>query len=390
MVEIAAGIAAALAASTWFALHAARRSACRKSASSPKALQLAPHTLRTSRLFRFIGHGAESEVYLAEVTLPGGKTKHIAVKMFFRADTAKAEINFYERMPRHENILSVLGCYFDKQFKRHCLAMEYCRHEDARVCMEANQFPRQGEFAHRTLCELMGALETLHANGMAHRDLKLDNVLLSCECEAGAECACLRTYSPGVRAKLSDFAMSRDGKLMGMSSANMKGTVMYVAPERVEYDAGKHGEDFYLRGDVYALGLMTWEMLHYLHSGKVMSCAEAILPGVRSPQDVLIRIAAGKFVPPCDFLPESIQRYLRKCWHFDPTKRFKDAREALRVWQKLHILVHAAGDKSVLMRASIVSSSKDSGTYLLGSNGTDRDLLTGVTTTTASPQLSNN
>ena len=337
MVEIAAGIAAALAASTWFALHAARRSACRKSASSPKALQLAPHTLRTSRLFRFIGHGAESEVYLAEVTLPGGKTKHIAVKMFFRADTAKAEINFYERMPRHENILSVLGCYFDKQFKRHCLAMEYCRHEDARVCMEANQFPRQGEFAHRTLCELMGALETLHANGMAHRDLKLDNVLLSCECEAGAECACLRTYSPGVRAKLSDFAMSRDGKLMGMSSANMKGTVMYVAPERVEYDAGKHGEDFYLRGDVYALGLMTWEMLHYLHSGKVMSCAEAILPGVRSPQDVLIRIAAGKFVPPCDFLPESIQRYLRKCWHFDPTKRFDTMNAAREVWDSLRL-----------------------------------------------------
>jgi hypothetical protein len=303
--------------------------------NSPRTLQVSPRTLRASRLIRFIGHGAESEVYLAEVTLPGGVRKLIATKMFFRPDTAKAEINFYERMPRHEHILTVLGCYFDKQFKRHCMAMEYCRHEDVRVCMEAKTFPRDGSFTHRTLSELMGALSTLHANGMVHRDLKLDNVLLSCECEAGAECVCLRTCSPGVRAKLSDFAMSRDGKLMDVSSANIKGTVMYIAPERVEYDAGKHEADFYFRGDVYALGLMTWEMLHYLHSGEVVSCAEAILPGVRSPQDVLIRIAAGTFVPPCDFLPPRVHSFLRNCWHFDPSKRYRTVDVAREFWDSL-------------------------------------------------------
>ena len=337
-----------------------------------------------------LGKGADSEVYFAQVTLAGGVTKTIATKMFFRSHTAKAEINFYERMPRHDHILTVLGCYFDKEMQRWCVAMEYCRHGNVRVCMQTKQFPRHGLFMHRTLSGMMGALSTLHANGMAHRDLKLDNVLLSCECEAGAECVCLRTYAPGVRAKLSDFAMSRDGKLMGVSSANMKGTVMYVAPERVEYDAGKHEADFYFRGDVYALGLMTWEMLHYLHSGEVVSCAEAILPGVRSPQDVLIRIAAGTFVPPCEFLPDHIVRYLKKCWHFDPQKRFKDAGDALRVWQKLHGLVHAVGDKSALMRASIASSSKDSETYLLGTTGTDDTHFTGVTTATASPPISNN
>jgi serine/threonine protein kinase len=129
--------------------------------------------------------------------------------------------------------------------------------------------------------------------------------------------------------------MSRDGKLMGVSSANMKGTVMYVAPERVEYDAGKHEADFYFRGDVYALGLMTWEMLHYLHSGEVVSCAEAILPGVRSPQDVLIRIAAGTFVPPCDFLPPRVHSFLRNCWHFDPSKRYRTVDVAREFWDSL-------------------------------------------------------
>ena len=159
-----------------------------------------------------------------------------------------------------------------------------------------------------------------------------------------------------------------------------------MPPERVEYDAGAHGSDFYHRGDVYALGLMTWEMLHYLHNGEVVSCAEAIMPGVRSAQDVLIRISSGKFVPPCEFLSEPVRRYLKKCWHFNPSRRFKDAREARQVWEKIRADVLAVADKDDILRSSIGSSAKGSDAALLGSTAsTDRDVLTGVTTTNASP-----
>ena len=267
--------------------------------------------------------------------------------------------------------------------------MEYLRHGNVRESMITKAFPRHGPFMHRSLSGLMDALGALHANGMAHRDLKLDNVLLSCECAPEADCACLRTYSTSVRAKLSDFAMARQGTLMGVSSANLKGTMMYVPPERVEYDPANHQADFYCRGDVYALGLMTWEMLHFLHSGEVVSCAEAILPGVRNPQDVLIEISKGKFVPPCEFLPEPVQRYLRKCWHFKPAKRFKDAREARRVWEKIRADVQAVADQSQILQSSIGSSTKGSDAALLGSTvSSNRDRLTGVTTTTASPPRS--
>ena len=126
-------------------------------------------------------------------------------------------------------------------------------------------------------------------------------------------------------------------------------------------------------------------MLHFLHSGEVVSCAEAILPGVRNPQDVLIQISKGKFVPPCEFLPEPVQRYLRKCWHFQPAKRFKDAREARRVWEKIRADVHAVADKSQILQSSIGSSANGSGAALLGSTASTNRDLTGVTTTTASP-----
>jgi hypothetical protein len=297
---------------------------------------ISPSVLTTcARSSTLLGKGAEAEVFLATVTFPDGEKKNIASKMFYKASTAKTEITFYERLPRHENILSVHGCYFDTDAQRWCVAMEYLRHGNVRSCMNAKAFPRHGPFAHRAMSGLMDALGALHANGMAHRDLKLDNVLLSCECAPEAECACLRTYSPSVRAKLSDFAMARQGTLMGVSSANLKGTMMYVPPERVEYDAGAHGPDFYHRGDVYALGLMTWEMLHYLHNGEVVSCAEAIMPGVRSAQDVLIRISSGKFVPPCEFLSEPVRRYLKKCWHFQPSKRFHCGNDARKEWATL-------------------------------------------------------
>jgi hypothetical protein len=331
----AVGIAASVAALTCFHFAAFRYRAARRTAKSPQVLHVAPRTLRECRILEFIGQGAESEVYLAEIVLAHGVKKHIATKMFYKASTAKTEISFYERLPRHDNILSVYGCYFDRRAKRHCLAMKFCKHDNLRESMIMKAFPRHGPFVHRTLSGVIGALGALHAKGMAHGDLKLDNVLLSCECDGHVECACLRTYSPSLRARLADFAMARQGTLMGVSSANINGTMMYVPPERVEYDAGAHGSDFYHRGDVYALGLMTWEMLHYLHNGEVVSCAEAIMPGVRSAQDVLIRISSGKFVPPCEFLSEPVRRYLKKCWHFNPSKRFHCGNDARKEWATL-------------------------------------------------------
>ena len=331
----AVGIATSLAASTCFLFAAFRRRAARRSAKSPQVLPFSRRTLLKSRTLQFIGQGGESEVYLSEIVLALGEKKHIATKMFYKASTAKAEISFYERLPRHDNILSVHGCYYNSRAKRHCLAMTLFKHDNMRESMITKAFPRHGPFVHRTLSGVIGALGAMHANGMAHGDLKLDNVLLSCECAGDAECACLRTHSPSVCAKLSDFAMARQGTLMGVSSANINGTMMYVPPERVEYDAGAHGPDFYHRGDVYALGLMTWEMLHYLHNGEVVSCAEAIMPGVRSAQDVLIRISSGKFVPPCEFLSEPVRRYLKKCWHFQPSKRFHCGNDARKEWATL-------------------------------------------------------
>ena len=112
-------------------------------------------------------------MYLSEIVLARGEKKHIATKMFYKTSTAKAEISFYERLPRHDNILSCRGCYFDRRAKRHCLAMTLCKHDNMRESMNTKAFPRHGPFVHRMLSGVIGALGALPRTGCAS-DLKLD------------------------------------------------------------------------------------------------------------------------------------------------------------------------------------------------------------------------
>jgi serine/threonine protein kinase len=307
----------------------------------PQATVFSQRVFSTCKHIALVGVGAQSEVYMSEITV-WGKTRQIASKMYYRQANAKAEMVMYERLPFHENILRVHGVFADTVMNnRWCLAMEYCRHGNVRESMRSGKFPRNGGFAHHLISGVVSALGALHGNAMAHRDVKLDNVLLHCPCEGSSACACLSTNSRDVRAKLADFGMARQGTMMAMSSANVKGTLMYIPPERVQYDKSKHGEGFYELADVYALGMMIWETLYYVRHGEVVSVMEKILPGCREGQDVLIAISSGAFTPPCDFLPEPLRRFLRKSWHFSPSERYQRCACMDVAWEEMRDTVCA-------------------------------------------------
>ena len=89
------------------------------------------------------------------------------------------------------------------------------------------------------ICE---ALDYMHKHGVVHRDLKPENIMVG----------------PGDSIKLIDFgiAMKEDARRLtfaGMSPA--LGTPDYIAPEQVK---GQRGDQ---RSDIYALGVMLYEML---------------------------------------------------------------------------------------------------------------------------------
>ncbi|MFM9150407.1 MAG: protein kinase domain-containing protein, partial [Solirubrobacterales bacterium] len=88
--------------------------------------------------------------------------------------------------------------------------------------------------------EISQALEVAHERGMVHRDVKPQNVLID---------------STG-QAKLTDFGISRQLDEEGMTAeGKVVGTTDYVAPEQAM------GHEVDTRADIYALGVVLFEML---------------------------------------------------------------------------------------------------------------------------------
>jgi ABC-type oligopeptide transport system substrate-binding subunit len=87
-------------------------------------------------------------------------------------------------------------------------------------------------------CQVCAALEYAHAHDVIHRDLKPENVLLAV----------------GGTAKLTDFGLARSVASRLTSDGTIMGTVFYLAPEVAL------GREFDGRSDLYALGVMLYEL----------------------------------------------------------------------------------------------------------------------------------
>lgn len=96
--------------------------------------------------------------------------------------------------------------------------------------------------------QIFHAVAYMHANEMVHRDLKLENVIV--------------TDKDKLHVKLGDFGMSRfdtDGGLFDTAC----GTIIYCAPERLHVsDTSKGGKICYNKSvDVWSLGVMLYAAL---------------------------------------------------------------------------------------------------------------------------------
>jgi serine/threonine-protein kinase len=96
------------------------------------------------------------------------------------------------------------------------------------------------------LCEILDALEAVHAHGVIHRDLKPSNLFLA------------RT-GVGPQVKIIDFGVAKHtGKSQGHHQTAVSaivGTPDYMSPEQVS------GEKVTAASDLYALGCVMFEML---------------------------------------------------------------------------------------------------------------------------------
>jgi eukaryotic-like serine/threonine-protein kinase len=267
-----------------------------------------------------IGHGAFSDVYLAEE--PGGRRVVIKVPH----DALMGDVGAFDRFRREMEIARKLDHpgiqhSFDlgEDRSRPYLVLEYIDGVTLREVIRREgklPVPKAVDIAE----QLATAMASAHATGVAHRDLKPENVLVTAE----------------GRVVVTDFGialMAGARRLTWRWLTSTMGTPDYMAPEQVE---GKRGD---ARTDVYALGIMLFEML----AGRVPW--EGDNPLVVMAQHVNAPLPSLRAIDP--HLPAPLEAIVTKCLRKDPEERYADAGELradLDRWQDLDVSTFAFGE----------------------------------------------
>jgi serine/threonine protein kinase len=203
------------------------------------------------RVVQQLGEGAMGEVWLAEHPIMGRK---VAIKLLHPLLSADPEVatRFFNEarainLIAHENIVEILD-FGQTTGGQPYFIMELLEGEPlsapiARGPMDAAQVVLVAD----QMCRALGAA---HAKGIVHRDLKPENVQLVTKADGSRQVKILDFGVAKILASAEGLqsAKTRTGLLMG--------TPLYMSPEQCN-GAGPIDH----RADVYALGVMLFEML---------------------------------------------------------------------------------------------------------------------------------
>jgi serine/threonine-protein kinase len=171
---------------------------------------------------------------------------------------------------------------------------------------EAGKFPQ--ERAIKIAVAVADALDYIHRNGVVHRDLKPENIMIDGE----------------DRIKLIDFGIAGQvgaKRLTFAKLTHVAGTPDYISPEQVK---GKRGDG---RSDIYALGVMLYEML----TGKTP------FPG-ENPFAIMNERLLNHPIPPREVNPEispELQEAIYRALEREPQNRYSTANEF--AWDLEHL-----------------------------------------------------
>ena len=212
----------------------------------------------------------------------------------------------------HPNIVSVYDYGTDAETGGQFIVMQLIDGEDLAAILKKNG-PLEVDDAVRIAIGVASALEAAHRRGIVHRDVKPGNILIDHD------------------VKVTDFGIARAVAEASMTvTGTTLGSVHYFSPEQAR------GDEVTGQSDVYALGIVLYEMLTGRRPFEGDSAAGVALK--RLTEDPLPPTVHGP-VPPG--LSAIVMRALER----DPANRYPDAgafAEALRVWQRNPDAVGAA------------------------------------------------
>ena len=275
------------------------------------------------RLVRELGAGGMATVYLAEDVR---HHRQVAVKVLrpelaatLGPDRFAREIEIAARL-QHPHILPVLDSGEAGGFLYY--VMPFVDGESLRARLD-----RQGELAVPEAVRLLGqvadALAYAHGQGVVHRDIKPDNVLLS-----------------GRHALVADFGVAKavteaTGRHSVTTAGVAVGTPAYMAPEQATADP--HVDH---RADIYAFGVLGYEIL------------TGTTPFTGSPQAVLAAQVTQE--PPSitrlrPAIPVALAEIIARCLAKRSSDRWQSAQE---IADRLDALVSTGGSTPTATRVT--------------------------------------
>lgn len=158
----------------------------------------------------------------------------------------------------------------------------------------------------RILQQVSSALDYAHKNGMIHRDIKPDNILISSEGDA----------------LLADFGIT---KLVGGGSnltatGGVVGTPAYIAPEQAQ------GLPASNRSDIYSLGVVVFEMLAGVLPYTADTPMQILFQHVSEPVPNIDEVVSG--------LPPAVGPVLMRVLDKDPEARYPTAGDFASAFSK--------------------------------------------------------
>ncbi|HTS48239.1 MAG TPA: protein kinase [Bryobacteraceae bacterium] len=204
----------------------------------------------------------------------------------------------------HRNVIRIfdLGVVQGLRF----ITMEFVEGQDLASLLEERKFTPEETV--QTIRQVCSALEAAHVEGVVHRDLKPQNIMI----EASG------------RVVVMDFGLARSMEATGMTQAGaLMGTPAYMSPEQAK---GMPADE---RSDVFSVGIIFYQML----TGEVPYQADTALGSM------LLR-TQGPPTPPIQLnpnIPQTLNDIVLKCLAVNLTDRYQSAAllaKDLNDWQE--------------------------------------------------------
>jgi serine/threonine protein kinase/tetratricopeptide (TPR) repeat protein len=201
------------------------------------------------------------------------------------------------RQVTHKNVVRIfdLGTADGRKF----ITMDYIEGQDLKgILTERDKLPPEEVVP--LFQQICRGLEAAHLEGVVHRDLKPQNVMVD---DAG-------------RLWLMDFGLARSMELSGLTRTGvLMGTPDYMSPEQAR------AEKVDARSDLFSLGIIVYEML----TGRLPFQADTLM--AKLLQRVQQRATPVTEIDPT--IPASLGAVVTKCLEPDVRKRYQTIREIL-------------------------------------------------------------